>query len=74
MLRKTMIVLTAAGALTWGLTADAVALATAHTGWDGLGDASLTTPGKATKLHKPANGTARGRSRIIWHAWPMSPR
>src|SRR3982074_146065 len=38
MLRKTMIVLATAAAFTGGLTADAVALATAHTGWDGLGD------------------------------------
>jgi hypothetical protein len=33
-----MIVLGTAAALTGGLTADAVALATAHRGWDGLGD------------------------------------
>ena len=38
MLRKTTIVLALAAALTGGLTADAVALATGHTGWDGLGD------------------------------------
>src|SRR4030088_260280 len=38
MLRKTMIVLATAAALTGGLTADAVALATALSGWDGLGD------------------------------------
>jgi hypothetical protein len=37
MLRKTIIVLATAAALTGALTADAVALATAHTGWDGLG-------------------------------------
>jgi hypothetical protein len=38
MLRKTIFVLATAAALTGALTADAVALATAHTGWDGLGD------------------------------------
>jgi hypothetical protein len=38
MLRKTLIVLATASALTGALTADAVALATAHSGWDGLGD------------------------------------
>jgi len=37
MLRKTIIVLATAAALTGALTADAVALATAHTGWDGRG-------------------------------------
>jgi hypothetical protein len=37
MLRKTIFVLATAAALTGALTADAVALATAHTGWDGLG-------------------------------------
>jgi hypothetical protein len=59
MLRKTMIVLAMAAALTGGLTADAFALATAHTGWDGLGaagPASATTPRTTTKLNrvKPA--------------------
>ena len=38
MLRKIIFVLATAAALTGALTADAVALATAHTGWDGLGD------------------------------------
>ena len=38
MLRKTMIVLAAAAALCGGLTDDALALATGHNGWDGLGD------------------------------------
>jgi hypothetical protein len=38
MLRKTMVVLATAAALTGGLAHDAVALATAHSGWDGLGD------------------------------------
>jgi hypothetical protein len=38
MLRRTMTVLAMAAALTGGLTADAAALATAHSGWDGLGD------------------------------------
>jgi hypothetical protein len=38
MLRKTMIVLATAAILSGALTADAVALATGQTGWDGLGD------------------------------------
>jgi hypothetical protein len=38
MLRKTMIVLATTAVLSGGLTANAVARATAHTGWDGLGD------------------------------------
>ncbi len=38
MLRKTMMILAAAAVLSGGLTADAAALATAHSGWDGLGD------------------------------------
>jgi opacity protein-like surface antigen len=38
MLRRTIFVLATAAALSGALTADAVALATAHTGWDGLGD------------------------------------
>ncbi len=38
MLRKTIIVLAAVAALTGGLSGDAVARATGHTGWDGLGD------------------------------------
>jgi hypothetical protein len=37
MLRKTMIVLATAGTLTGGLTADAFALATARSSWNGLG-------------------------------------
>jgi hypothetical protein len=38
MFRKTMIVLATTAVLSGGLTANAVALAAAHTGWDGLGD------------------------------------
>jgi hypothetical protein len=38
MLRKTMIILATTAVLSGGLTANAVALASAHTGWDGLGD------------------------------------
>jgi hypothetical protein len=37
-LRETVIVLATAAALTGALTADAFAIATAHSGWDGLGD------------------------------------
>ena len=50
MLRKTMMVLGTAAVLSGGLTADAAALATAHSGWDGLGDggahASVPTPAR----------------------------
>jgi hypothetical protein len=38
MFRKTKIVLATTAVLSGGLTANAVALAAAHTGWDGLGD------------------------------------
>jgi hypothetical protein len=38
MLRMTMMVLATVAALSGGLTADALARATAHSGWDGLGD------------------------------------
>ena len=38
MFRKTMIVLATAAVFSGGVTADAVARATGHTGWDGLGD------------------------------------
>ena len=45
MLRTTMMVLATAAALSVGLTADAAALATAHSGWDGLGDGGHTVVG-----------------------------
>ena len=38
MFRKIVIVLAATAVFSGGLTANAVALASAHTGWDGLGD------------------------------------
>ena len=71
MLRKTLIVLATASALTGALTADAVALATAHTGWDGLGDGGGRQylnptrhgpPGNVTKLGHTGrpHGTVRG--------------
>jgi hypothetical protein len=41
MLRRTMTVLAIAAALTGGLTADGAARATAHSGWDGLGDGGV---------------------------------
>ena len=40
MFRKIMIVLATTTVLSGGLTANAVARATGHTGWDGLGDGS----------------------------------
>ena len=50
MMRKIMIILAAGAALTAGLSDNAVARATAHSGWDGLGAggghpiSSQTTP------------------------------
>jgi hypothetical protein len=38
MFRKIVIVLATTGVLSGGLTANALALATGHTGWDGLGN------------------------------------
>ena len=52
MLRKTMIVLAAAAALCGGLTDDAFALATGHTGWDGLGDGVGHPSLMTAKLHQ----------------------
>ena len=40
MFRKIVIVLAATAVFSGGLTANAVARATGHTGWDGLGDGS----------------------------------
>jgi hypothetical protein len=62
-----MILLATAAALTAGLTADAVALATGHTGWDGLGDggAHLIVP----TPHHGATGAAGARQ-----SGPQSPR
>jgi hypothetical protein len=55
MLRTTMMVLATAAALSGGLTANALALASAHSGWDGLGDgdadAIVQTP--ARDQHPP---------------------
>ena len=73
MLRKTTIVLALAAALTGGLTADAVALATAHTGWDGLGDGD----GCARQSWRdPAGGSpaqVRSSVRLVASvAWPLA--
>ena len=51
MLRKTMTVLAMAAALTGGLTADTAALATAHSGWDGLGDGGAYRSGSGGGAH-----------------------
>jgi hypothetical protein len=55
MLRTTMMVLATAAALSGGLTADALALASAHSGWDGLGDggADAIVPTSARDQHPP---------------------
>ena len=55
MFRKTMIVLATTAVLSGGPTANAVALAAAHTGWDGLGDggAHAIVPTHARDQHPP---------------------
>ena len=53
MLRKTIFVLATAAALTGALTADAVALATAHSGWDGLGDGGGHSSSYRPERHRP---------------------
>ena len=82
MLRRTMAVLAvaAAAALTGGRTADAAALATAHSGWEGLGDGSayaiVPTPARA---QHPPRLQRRERGYDPWGHWgayygPMNPR
>ena len=51
MSRRTMTVLAMAAALTVGLTADAAARATAHSGWDGLGDGGAYRSGSGGGAH-----------------------
>jgi hypothetical protein len=55
MLRTTMMVLATAAALSGGLTADALARAAAHRGWDELGDggADAIVPIPARDRHPP---------------------
>ena len=55
MLRTTMMVLATAAVLSGGLTADALALASAHSGWDELGDggADAIVPTPARDQHHP---------------------
>ena len=54
MFRKIVIVLAATAVFSGGLTANAVALASAHTGWDGLGDggADVIVPTPARDQHQ----------------------
>jgi hypothetical protein len=59
MSRSTMTVLAMAAALTGGLTADAAARATAHSGWDGLGDGGAYRSGSGDGAH---TGAEFGRS------------
>jgi hypothetical protein len=73
MLRKTMIVLAMTAALPGALADDASALATGHTGWDGLGDGggqpilSQTIPkrtdGRQPLHHKMKRGAGTGTLR-----------
>jgi hypothetical protein len=51
MLRSTMTVLAMAAALTGGLTADAAARATAHSGWDGLDNGGAYRSGSGDGAH-----------------------
>jgi hypothetical protein len=60
MLRRTMTILAVAAALIGGLTADAAALATAHSGWDGLGDGGAYRGGSGGGAHI-GGGFGRGR-------------
>jgi len=55
MFRKIVIVLAATAVFSGGLTANAVTLASAHTGWDGLGDggADVIVPTPARDQHPP---------------------
>jgi hypothetical protein len=59
MFRKIMIVLATTTVLSGGLTANAVARATGHTGWDGLGDggAHAIVQTLARKQHPPSERT-----------------
>jgi hypothetical protein len=70
MLRKIMIVLALAAALTGGLTADADALATGHTGWDGLGDggAHAIVP-RPARDHHPLRLQPSERRYDPWGHW-----
>ena len=69
MFRKTMIILATTAVLSGGLTANAVALAAAHTGWDGLGDGVRTLSSRhprvirILRVSSAANAdTTRGRT------------
>jgi hypothetical protein len=54
MFRKIVIVLAATAVFSGGLTANAVARASAHTGWDGLGDGGhVILPTPARDQHPP---------------------
>ena len=74
MFRKIMIILATTAALSGGLTANAVALATGHTGWDGLGDG-----GAHAIVPTPARKQQRSERRYDpWGHWgayygPMIP-
>jgi hypothetical protein len=69
MMRKIMIVLAAGAALTAGLSDDAVARPTAHSGWDGLGDggghpiSSQKTPKPGATPRDPPFGRGIGEAR-----------
>jgi hypothetical protein len=69
MFRKIVIVLTTSAVLSGGLTANAVALATGHTGWDGLGDGSAhAIVPTARDQHHPRLGRSERRY-DLWGHW-----
>jgi hypothetical protein len=80
-LRRTMIVLAAVAALTAGLSHNALALATAHTGWDGLGDGGgqplIARAGRPScefvrRLHSPADSMFQHCLRSIFVEEPLN--
>ena len=70
MLSTTMMVLATAAAISGGLTADALALSAAHSGWDGLGDggADAMVPTPARNQHPP-HFQRSGRRYDPWGHW-----
>ena len=71
MFRKTMIVLATTAVFGGGLTANAVARASAHTGWDGLGDgrADAIAPTAVRDQHPPPRLQRSERRYDPWGHW-----
>jgi hypothetical protein len=77
MFRKIIIVLAATAVLSGGLTANAAARATGHTGWDGLGDGGAHAITLARRQH-PQRLQPSERTYDPWGHWgayygPMIP-